>query len=159
MSRSKATKKQEPVEEERKEREEPRPKMTRAVVVSNGTVRHIVQILMNGARMSEHPHVNFEAHRVLLQQMRLAYERGEEERFLSHLKDYLVQAAGKLPHAGRAEDVEETINDLKRLIHSYDGDGESENGGGGKGENKSEGGFYETARYLLSSAHAPVDRF
>lgn len=140
-------------------REEPRPRMTRTIVVSNGTVRHVVQVLMNGARMSEHPHVNFEAHRVLLQQMRLAYERGEEERFLSHLKDYLVQAAGKLPHAGRAEDVEETINDLKRLIHSYDGDGESENGGGGKGENKSEGGFYETARYLLSSAHAPVDRF
>lgn len=122
-------------------REEPRPRMTRTIVVSNGTVRHVVQVLMNGARMSAHPHINFGAHEHLVQQLRVAYERGDEDLFLATLKDYLEQAINRLPHAGRREDVEATMSDLRRLMHAY------------------EEGFHETARYVLSSALAPVDRF
>lgn len=140
--------------------------MTRVAIDSNSTVRFIRQVLMNGARFSQHPMTNFNVHSGLVTKMRNSlesYQRafrthaenaaeaqaradamdGSEEEFFTTLQTYLEQAAGHIHGAGRKEDIPELLLHLKLLVH----------------ETEDSGGFEEVARDLVVAANAVVDRF
>jgi hypothetical protein len=129
------------------EQERAKRLMTSSAIVANSTVRTICQIMQNGTKMSGHPSINFEAHNGLLIQLHNAYNlkdrEAAEKQFLEVLGTYLEQAAGRIPGAGRKEDVPIMIGLVTLLMH----------------EHETDDGFDQVALHILRSAHAPVDRF
>lgn len=122
--------------------------MTRAAIVGNSTVRFVGTVLMNGTKFSPHPHISFAdtAHQSFMLRLLKIFDgrasnEDAETQFLALLSEYLTAAAGNIPQSGRMDDVPDVIGSLKRLM------GEFPNG------------FEEVARYLLSVARSPVDRF
>lgn len=133
--------------------------MTRASIVGSAVVRHITQVLMNGAKLSN---ANFPVHTGLMIKLRNAYDQYEkalglkgkardealnyaESEFYSVIQAYLEQAVGHIHGAGRAEDIPELMFHLKLLVGQHSDNGEL--------------GFEETAKYILAQGHAVVDRF
>ncbi len=134
--------------------------MTRATIVGSAIVRHITQVMMNGAKFSR---TTFLAHEGLMIKLRNAYDHyekaiqlesrtacgammvGAENEFYSVVQAYLEQAVGHIHGTGRAEDIPELIFHLKLLVGQHSDNGEP--------------GFEETAKYILAQSHAVVDRF
>lgn len=127
--------------------------MTRASIVGSAVVRHITQVMMNGAKLSN---ANFPVHTGLMIKLRNAYdvyekatdEQGRkkaEEEFYRVIQTYLEQAVGHIHGAGRAEDIPELLFHLKLLV--------------GQHSDNDQPGFEETAKYILAQGHAVVDRF
>ena len=133
--------------------------MTRAAIVGSAVVRHITQVMMNGAKQSL---ASFPIHDGLMTKLRNAYDKYEKalklkglakgpamveamNEFYSVVQTYLEQAVGHIHGAGKAEDVPELIFYLKLLVNQNSDNGEP--------------GFEETARYILAQANAVVDRF
>ncbi len=150
--------KKKPMPVEQKKEEPVKPdwrtiQMTRSSIVGSAVVRHITQVMMNGAKLSKSTFLVHEGFMIKLRNVYDKYERAKgkdalkkaESEFYDVIQAYLEQAVGHIHGAGRAEDIPELIFHLKLLVGQHSDNGEP--------------GFEETAKYILAQSHAVVDRF